>query len=217
MTLDQIYAALAAVENGAVMTADIKAELTRLRNEAAGHRTKLQKITTDLGLKDVENIDEAVAGLKASLDAITKTGGKPDEIGAKIAALTKQVETLTQTVAEKDKLTAAEKEKRIATIRNAKTVEALTAAKAVKPAELAKILSGNVQVKDDDSLVYLEGDKEVPLADGIANYLKANPEFMSNSANPGAGGGAPGPSGEKDPEKMTMAEYVEWRKAGGGK
>ena len=49
------------------------------------------------------------------------------------------------------------------------------------------------------------------------DYLKANPEFMSNSANPGAGGGAPGPSGEKDPEKMTMAEYVEWRKAGGGK
>ena len=217
MTLDQIYAALAAVENGAVMTADIKAELTRLRNEAAGHRTKLQKITTDLGLKDVENIDEAVAGLKASLDAITKTGGKPDEIGAKIAALTKQVETLTQTVAEKDKLTAAEKEKRIAAIRNAKTVEALTAAKAVKPAELAKILSGNVQVKDDDSLVYLEGGKEVPLTDGIASYLKANPEFMSNSANPGAGGGASGPSGEKDPEKMTMAEYVDWRKAGGGK
>lgn len=217
MTLDEIYTALAAVENGSAMTAEIKAELNRLRNEAAGHRTKLQKVTTTLGLKDAENLDEAVTGLKASLDAIEASGSKPSEIGTKLAALVKQVETLTQTVAEKEKLTAAEKEKRIAAVRTAKTVEALTAAKAVAPAELAKILAGQVQIKDDDSIVFMDGTTEKPLNEGIAAYLKANPVFVANAAAPGAGGGSGGAPGDKDPNTMTQEEYVAWRKAGGGK
>lgn len=218
MTLDEIYTALAAVENGSAMTTEIKAELNRLRNEAAGHRTKLQKVTTTLGLKDAENLDEAVTSLKTSLDAIEASGSKPNEIGTKLAALMKQVETLTQTVTEKEKLTVAEKEKRIAAVRTAKTVEALTAANAVAPAELAKILAGQVQIKDDDSIVFVGSDgKELPLNDGIAGYLKANPVFVANSAAPGAGGGSGGAPGDKDPEKMTMEEYIEWRKAGGGK
>lgn len=218
MKLEEIYAALAAIENGAAMTADIKTEINRLRNEAGGYRTQLQKVTTTLGLKDAENLDEAVTSLKTSLDAIEASGSKPNEIGTKLATLMKQVETLTQTVTEKEKLTAAEKEKRIAAVRTAKTVEALTAAKAVAPSELAKILAGNVQIKEDDSIVFVGSDgKELPLNDGIAGYLKANPVFVANSAAPGAGGGSGGAPNDKDPDKMSMEEYIEWRKAGGGK
>lgn len=218
MKLEEIYTALAAIENGAVMTADIKAELNRLRNEAAGYRTQLQKVTTTLGLKDADNLDEAVTSLKTSLDAIEASGSKPNEIGTKLTALQKQVETLTQTVAEKEKLSTAEKEKRIAAVRNAKVVEALTAAKAVAPTELAKILAGNVQIKEDDSIVFVGSDgKESPLNEGIAGYLKANPVFVANGAAPGAGGGSGGSPNDKDPDKMSMEEYIEWRKAGGGK
>ena len=211
MKLEEIYTALAAIENGAAITDALKAEINRLRNEAAGHRTKLQKVTTELGLKDAENIDEAVAGLKASLDAIAKTGGKPDEIGAQIAQLTKQVQQLTQQSEADKKAAQTEREKRISAIRSAKTVEALTAAKAIKPAELAKLLAEAVQIKDDDSIVYKDGDKELPLADGIAAYLKANPEFVANAAAPGSGGGGPGAGGAPDLEKMTMSEYAAYR------
>ena len=210
MKLDEIYTALAAIENGAAITDALKAEINRLRNEAAGHRTKLQKVTTELGLKDVDNLDEALAGLKTSLEAAAK-GGNPTELGAQIAQLTKQVQTLTQQSEADKKAAQTEREKRITAIRNAKTVEALTAAKAIKPAELAKLLADAVQIKDDDSIVYKDGDNELPLADGIAAYLKANPEFVANTAAPGSGSGGPGSGGNPDLEKMSMSEYAAYR------
>lgn len=224
--LKKIFDALAGVDGGAALAAALEAELKEIRGEAANHRVKLQEVEktakaqaeqellAEIGVKD----KDALAGVKSALEAMQQRGLKPDEVAQQIAALTKQVKQLTQQSEEDKRATQAERDKRINAMRSAKTVEALTAAKAIKPAELAKILAGSVQVKEDDTLVFLDGDKELPLTEGIANYLKANPEFVANTAAGGSGGGGSGPSGgEKDPEKMTMAEYMEWRKNGGGK
>lgn len=210
--MKHIYEALAGLSNGAELTSFLEREINKLRTEAGSYRTKLSTVTQTLGLKDSDNMDEALAGLKASLEAVSK-GGNPSELGAQIAQLTKQVQTLTQQSEADKKAAQVEREKRINAVRSTKTVEALTAAKAIKPAELAKILAGSVQVKDDDTIVFLEGDKELPLTEGIAAYLKANPEFVANTAAPGSGGAGGGGTGGEAPdlEKMSMADFAAYR------
>ena len=50
-TLQEIYTALAGVDNGAEMLTDLQAELSNIRNEAAKRRTEKQDILKMLNLR----------------------------------------------------------------------------------------------------------------------------------------------------------------------
>ena len=65
-----------------------------------------------------------------------------------------------------------------------------TDGKAINPAEMSKILIGNVSVGDGDKIVYKDGDKEVSVTDGVSSWLKANPWAVKADVQTGAGGGS---------------------------
>mgnify|MGYP001168685845 CR=1 FL=1 len=212
MTLQEIYAALAAVENGATMANTIQAEINRLRNEAATYRATKNKILQALGLQDGEDLDNQLAGIQASLSALSKTGNKPDEIGRQLAQLTAQVQQLTEKAKQEEERAKAEREKRINTTKLNQALAVLQAGNAANPQEIAKIILSNIQAKDDDTIVYMADGKEMTVEEGVKAWLAANSWAVKNTQTPGAGsagggsGGAPVKYTRAQIEKMTPDE-----------
>jgi hypothetical protein len=92
-----------------------------------------------------------------------------------------------------EKTATEERGKRQTSERNRALLAALTEHKAIKPDQLLKILADKVKVNDDDSLTFLKDDgEEIDIKTGVKGWLDANPEFVFNAQNPGAGGGAGG-------------------------
>lgn len=154
MSLKKIYEALAGLENGAELTQSLNTELTGLRGESAEWRTKYSAVADSLGIKGTGDLDGALAGIKSALEAITASGGKPDEVGRQLQQLTAQVQQLTEKAAAEEARAKTEKDKRISETKLNKALAALQAGQAANPAELAKIVLANIQAKEDDSLVY---------------------------------------------------------------
>lgn len=202
MDLKEIFAKLETVEGGADMIAGIKAEQVRLRNESKTNRTKYEGILSALDLEDNDDVITSVGAIKKGLDDVKGTGKKPDELMRSLKELTDKVDTMTKTAAN-------EKEKRISATKMNKALAALQAGKAVDPQTLSQLIIGNIEVKDDDSVVFKEGDKEMSVEDGVKAFLTARPWAVANSQEPGAGSGGGG-GGEKATEydKMSMEEFV---------
>lgn len=55
-----------------------------------------------------------------------------------------------------------------------------------------KLLEGNVQAKEDDSLVFMDGEKEISIDDGVKGWLGKNPWAVKNMAQGGGGTGGAG-------------------------
>lgn len=214
-TLQQIYAALAAAPNGPDMLLDLQNEVSNLRTEAATHRTAKQKVLSALGIADGADVDQAVAGIKTTLETLKASGKKPDEMGAQFTQLSAEVKRLSDELkAEKDGR-QAEREKRIGATKLNKALAALQAGNAINPDVISKLVLGNINVKDDDSLVFTEGDKEMTVEDGVKAYLDANPWLVKNTNNAGGGGKPPVKPGEqKNIDDMSMEEYAAAREKG---
>lgn len=190
-TLQQIFAALAAVENGPNMIADLQQEFTNLRGEAAKHRTDKQKVLQALGIQDGADVDTALNGITSTLDALKSSGKKPDEIGAQMAQLEQKLKTLSDELTAEKQGRQAERDKRIGATKMNKALAALQAGNAANPEMLAKLVMESIVVKDDDSLAYKDGDKELAVEEGITAFLAANPWAVKNTQNPGAGSKPP--------------------------
>lgn len=186
-TLQQIYAALAAVEKGPEMLVDLQNEISNLRAEAGNYRTSRKKVLDALGLKDSDDIDTSLNGLKSTLTALRQSGNNPDELGVKLADLTRKFDELTEKYNASEKKANEERAKRLEETKLSQALAALQEGNAVSPAEVAKIVLNNIQAKDDDSLVYLDGDKELTIAEGVKQYLAANPWAVANKGQPGSG------------------------------
>lgn len=195
-TLQQIYAALAAVQNGPDMMMDLQNEISNLRTEAATHRSAKQKVLSALGIADGADVDQAVAGIKTTLETLKASGKKPDEMGAQFTQLSAEVKRLSDELkAEKDGR-QAEREKRIGATKLNKALAALQAGNAINPETLSGIIVPNIIVKDDDTMAYKDGEKEVSIEDGIKAFLAANPWAVKNTQKPGSGSNPPANGGQ---------------------
>lgn len=215
-TLQQIYAALAAVQNGPDMMMDLQSEVSNLRTEAATHRTAKQKVLSALGIADGVDAETAVAGIKNTLETLKASGKKPDEMGAQFTQLSSEVKRLSDELkAEKDGR-SAEREKRIGATKLNKALAALQAGNAINPEVISKLVLGNINAKDDDNLVFVgDGDKEMTVEEGVKAYLDANPWLVKNTNNGGSGGKPPATAGEQsDLENMSMEDYAKAREKG---
>ncbi|HAM04949.1 MULTISPECIES: hypothetical protein [unclassified Megasphaera] len=190
-TLQQIYEALSKIENGGTMVADLQDAISKVRAEAATNRVSRNKVLDALGLRDGENIDENLRNLTATLDIVRKIGD-PQQMGTQMASMQKQIKELTDKYTASEKLAAEEKAKRIQSTMKSQITAALTDGKAVKPDVFAQVLLGNVSAKEDGSLIFKDGDKEVSIADGVKGWLEANPWAVKNDSHPGSGQGGGG-------------------------
>lgn len=186
-TLDQIYEALGKIENGGTMVADLQDVIRGTREEAAKSRIEKNKVLDALNLRNGGDPDANLNNIVATLTALQAAGGDPSKLGTQVDALQKQVKELTDKYTASEKLAAEEKAKRIQSAMKSQITAALTDGKAVKPDVFAQVLLGNVSAKDDGSLVYKDGDKELSVADGVKGWLEANPWAVKNDSHPGSG------------------------------
>jgi chromosome segregation ATPase len=216
LTLEELLAALAKLPEGSkfsealkVIIAAKEAELTQkgtqfktLTKTLKETEEKLKKTTERLEkfydhtgvADDVEDLETALVELKAKEEEALKNGGKAapeiSQLQKDIAKLQRDLKKATEAQVASEKTATEERSKRQTSERNRALLASLTEHKAIKPDQLLKILSDRVKVNDDDSLVYLKEDgEEIDVKTGVKGWLEANPEFVFNPQNPGAGGG----------------------------
>lgn len=196
MDMKDVYAALEKLDNGADLITAIKGEINTLNNEAkknriAGEHTaeKLKNVLAGLDLEDADDVADKAKNLKAAFDTFAQGGKKPTEVAKQITDLTAQVNKVTKQLDAMTKTAQAEKAKRLDGMKMAKAVELLSKGHAASPENMAKLLEGNIIVKDDESLAYNGKDGEISLEDGVAGWLKEN--SWAVKANGGGGSGSP--------------------------
>ena len=189
-TLNQIYDELGKVENGGTMVADLQDAIRSAREEAAKSRIERNKVLDKLNLRESGDVDSSLSQLVATLSAVRNAGGDPSTLGTRITDLQKQLKELSDKYDASEKKAKEEHDRRVQTSIRSKLISALTQGKAIKPEEIAKILSSNISMKDDETVVMKDGDKELSLDEGVAAWLKDNAWAVKNDSQPGAGGGA---------------------------
>ena len=216
--LKEIFAALAALEGGAALIADLQENFTEVRGEAAKYRTSRNEVLAALGITEGADVTAAINGIKSTLDTIKSSGGKPDELGSQIATLSAQIKTLTEKSEASEKLAAEEKSKRINATKVSNAMAALQAGNAANPEIISKLILDKLVAKDDDKLVFAADDgKELSVEDGVKNFLAANPWAVKNVQSPGGGSGAGGDPGVKiysraEIEAMTPEQInADWK------
>ncbi len=187
-SLEEIYAELVKVEGGAEMVADLKSQISKLRDEAASNRITKNQILDQLGVRNGDNTQAALNNLIATLNAV-KNVGDPQALGNQLKSLQDQLKDIQGKYDAAEKKAKAEHDANIKASINAQVIKALTDGKAINPTEMSKILLANVAVGDDDKITYKDGDKELTIADGVSGWLKANPWAIKADIQPGAGGG----------------------------
>ena len=199
--LDALNAHLTSL--GSAAKAD-KETIKKLQDEAKAGKLKfeatagkLEKLADALGVsEDSETLDEDIA------NAIKSKGGAGDPaLQRKVDRLTKQLNDTKNSLTEQ--LNAERGKRHDSMIRTALLSE-LTSQNAVDPATLVDMFRGNVKVAEDDSLLFGESKS---VKDGVAEWLKAHPAFVSNKQKAGAGGGNVGGSGGDDP-LLDMAKAL---------
>lgn len=189
-TLEQIYEALGKIENGGTMVADLQDAIRGARDEAAKSRVEKNKILDQLNLRQGGDTEGALRNLVATLTALQNAGGDPSTLGTQMNDLKKSFDELKGKYDASEKKAKEEHDKRVKEAISSKVLSALTDGKAINPAEMSKILIGNVSVGDGDKIVYKDGDKDLSVTDGVAGWLKANPWAVKADVQTGAGGGS---------------------------
>ena len=208
-TLQQIYEALGKVENGGAMVADLQDVISQTRNEAAASRVAKNKVLDALGIRG-EDSDDALKNLAETLKAL-KQAGNPETLGTQIAAMQSQIKELTEKYNASETKAKAERDKRLEASRTAAVQAALAKGNALNPESMVKLVADSIVAKDDDSLVFKSGDKELPVEDGVKAWLSANPWAVKNTASGGAGSGGGkggGSSYTMDDLKTMTAEEI---------
>lgn len=197
MKLAEVYAALESVDNGAALIGAIKAEMTKLSEEAKKHREAKQQAD-----ETVTKITKEKEELQAKVDAAANDDGTGTQAYKQLA---EQVKALQETVETERSARKEAEEKRIRADIAAQTVNALTKSNATDPEEFAKLLSGAIKVKDDGTYSYTKTDgTEGTINDCVADWLKDRPWAVKNTQTPGSGGeGALGGASGDEERKMV--------------
>lgn len=197
MKLAEVYAALESVDNGAALIGAIKAEMTKLSEEAKKHREAKQQAD-----ETVTKLTKEKEELQVKIDAAANDDGTGTQAYKQLA---EQVKGLQETVETERSARKEAEEKRIRADIAAQTVNALTKSNATDPEEFAKLLSGAIKVKDDGTYSYTKTDgTEGTINDCVADWLKDRPWAVKNTQTPGSGGeGAPGGASGDEERKMV--------------
>lgn len=234
-TIDDVFKALEASENKDELKAVIdglKAEISKKNSEAKNLRDRFKQ-SEESGKTFKERLEKLMSleGIEASddddLDSIfeehytkKKTNGSDDpggdqrkmvELTTQMNKLQRDLEKFRKAADDATKQASEEKTRRISADRDRQIIDALAKNKAISPTKLAKIVSSSVKMLDDESFAYVtDSGDEVSLDEGIADFLKNNPEFSANEQRGGSGsnpkGGGHGVYSREQQAAMSPAE-----------
>lgn len=199
-------------EKAAVVSAAIEAEKNRAisatREKAKDVRgfmaetLKYKDHFRAIGLDPDGDLDAQLASIKERLDKAATAKGEDDP------AVKKLEKQLTAIMA---KLEVAEKEKSEATQKYTKTRLSETLRKAfgdqINGVGLAVdnlIYGGKVKLSASDDVVFVNGEDELTIDEGIAAFKKAYPELVKNTQTPGGGSA---PQGRPNGKTITGSQY----------
>ena len=178
MELKDIYAKLEGMEGGPELVNALKSEFKKRNDEAANYRSAKNKVLESLGITDSDDVE----GTLSELAALKKSGVKTDEV----TQIKKDLEKLKNALKASEEAKAAERQKRIDTMRTAAAMNALKD-KAIRPEDVAKLLLSNIVAKDDETIIFNDGQNEIALDEGVNKWLEARPEFAKAKQQPGSG------------------------------
>lgn len=171
-----------------------KDTIKRLQDEAKENKTKLDNANSKVEkFADALGVSEDSEKLDEDIEAALKNKGVNGDpaLERKVQRLTKQLNDTKNSLTEQ--LNAERTKRHDSMIRSALLTE-LTSQNAVDPKTLVDMFRNNIKVGEDDSLTF--GDKSVK--DGVSEWLKAHPAFVSNKQVGGAGGNGGGGGGATD-------------------
>ena len=200
MELKDIYAKLEGMEGGPELVNALKSEFKKRNDEAANYRSAKNKVLESLGITDSDDVE----GTLNELAALKKSGVKTDEV----TQIKKDLEKLKNALKASEEAKAAERQKRIDTMRTAAAMNALKD-KAIRPEDVAKLLLSNIVAKDDETIIFNDGQNEIALDEGVNKWLEARPEFAKAKQQPGSGSAGQATSAFKNPfakESFNLTE-----------
>lgn len=222
MTLEELIKALGLEgeenkEKVAVITKEFNA-ITKLLNTAnkkvktlEDEQAKLKETSEkfdivskafDLDL-ETEDFDKMLDDVKDKLVKEAGGGTTPEEIKILKRDFTKaqrELEKANTTVKELSDQLESEKTQRINAVKRDAIQKALVSNRIIKPEQMIDLFFGKVDVDKDGSTLTMKdaAGNEISVVDGIADWAKANPEFVQKETRGGAGSGSGANGGKKD-------------------
>lgn len=207
MEYAEALAKISALDGGAEFAAAVKAKVSALNDEAAGHRVKASGAAGRLeSLAKAIGIDPNAEDLLAALETVNKDRPAPGTL----KALEAQLAALTRTVESERAGKAQEVTRRRELLAKQSAREALSKANAVDPDELSPLVLASIVVGDDDNPQWKNPDGTFsPVADGVKNWIGSKPHFVKSNQQGGPGGGsAQGTSHGQDLSKLNVTDRI---------
>lgn len=156
----------------------------------------------DLDL-ETEDFDKMLDDVKDKLVKDAGGGTTPEEIKILKRDFTKaqrELEKANTSVKELTEQLESEKTQRINAVKRDAIQKALISNKIIKPEQMIDLFFGKVDVDKDGSTLTMKdaAGNEISVVDGIADWAKANPEFVQKETRGGAGSGSGANGGKKD-------------------
>nr|DAF57503.1 MAG TPA: nuclear pore complex protein [Myoviridae sp. ctqfO1] len=156
----------------------------------------------DLNL-ETEDFDKMLDDVKDKLVKEAGGGTTPEEIKILKRDFTKaqrELEKANTTVRELSDQLESEKTQRINAVKRDAIQKALVSNRIIKPEQMIDLFFGKVDVDKDGSTLTMKdaAGNEISVVDGIADWAKANPEFVQKETRGGAGSGSGANGGKKD-------------------
>jgi len=199
-TYAEVLAALEKTEGGPAFVEVIQAEVSKKNSEAMGLRKRLKPLETKVralvGAEESDDLDEVFEKIEQTVKAGGKAG-KPDD----------RVATLEKTLAKLTAELTTERAQKTAAIVGGKLKDALGKHNAVRPDDLVRLLADAVKIEGDKAMFVSEDGTELDIESGVGAWLKARPELVRSTQQPGPGGAGTKhqtPGGQKT---ITRAEY----------
>lgn len=199
-TYAEVLAALEKTEGGPALVEVIQAEVSKKNSEAMGLRKRLKPLETKVralvGAEESDDLDEVFEKIEQTVKAGGKAG-KPDD----------RVATLEKTLAKLTAELTTERAQKTAAIVGGKLKDALGKHNAVRPDDLVRLLADAVKIEGDKAMFVSEDGTELDIESGVGAWLKARPELVRSTQQPGPGGTGTKhqtPGGQKT---ITRAEY----------
>ena len=206
---DELVEALEAIENGYVEEIGKRnSEAKNKRTEAKDALGKLKAVQDRLEqVCDAFGVDSEAEDLEDALEAAKKTKSSDPAMQKKIDRLEKK---LKEQETELTSQLEAERSKRLDSVKRTAVMDALNKHNAKDASSLVKMFLAELEVAEDGETLTLKNEKgmAVTVEDGIKDWLSTRQWAVSNTGQPGSGGGNPpsgGGQGGDEVDKFVMS------------